>query len=257
MIRLRANNFDLKDIELVLFDKDGTIFDIHKYWSFVITRRAEYFSNLAEPLHRRRLFDELNMVMGLMDNNLISNSGPVGIKSRRDIIELVCSTLQKTISEVTIEDVEIGFSKIDSMANDSFDSTLKTLPGVKKVMEELRNEKCLVSLATTDVESRSIQTLKYADLYQYFDCMVCSDHVKNSKPSRDIVDKTMKELNCQNRNGVALIGDSMVDLEMAKNSGIHFIGVGTGLNSNEFITQSDNYVEFLTELEILPHKTNL
>jgi HAD superfamily hydrolase (TIGR01509 family) len=254
LITLRTNDFELKGIELVIFDKDGTIFDIHKYWSFVISKRAEYFSNLVAVQYKKDLFGKLIETMGLLNNGLIRNTGPIGIKSRRDIVELIYRTLQQLIPKISTADVEKGFLEVDSIVDRQFNNILGLLPGVEEKIVELHSAKCFVSLATSDVSSRAIRALKHVDLYKNFDCILCSDQVENPKPAIDMVDEIMNKLNCQSKNNIVLIGDSLSDLEMAKNSGIHFIGVGTGLNSSKFISQSNNFVESLVDMEILSEK---
>ena len=47
-----------------------------------------------------------------------------------------------------------------------------------------------------------------------------------------------------------MIGDSISDLEMAKNANINFIGVTTGANSDEFIRNSEFLVESLLGIEV-------
>ena len=41
MINLKSKNFNLKNLELIIFDKDGTITDSHFFWIEIIKRRAK------------------------------------------------------------------------------------------------------------------------------------------------------------------------------------------------------------------------
>ena len=45
-----------------------------------------------------------------------------------------------------------------------------------------------------------------------------------------------------------LIGDSIADVNLAKNAGIHFIGVKTGTNPDDFLIASDILLENLSDI---------
>ena len=68
-----------------------------------------------------------------------------------------------------------------------------------------------------------------------------------------MVNQIMNELHCQDKSKAVLIGDSLSDLEMAKNAQIKFIGVGTGLDSKAFENGSENFVKTLRDLKILSY----
>ena len=41
MISLKTNNWEITNIETVLFDKDGTFIDLHYFWGKMTELRAE------------------------------------------------------------------------------------------------------------------------------------------------------------------------------------------------------------------------
>ena len=59
MINLSTNNWEIKNIETILFDKDGTLVDLHFFWGkmteFRIKEIIKYY-NLKEEL-----FEELGL----------------------------------------------------------------------------------------------------------------------------------------------------------------------------------------------------
>ena len=95
MVKIITDNFFIDNIKLVVFDKDGTIFDLHKYWSFVITERAKYFSLLVSDINKNVIIDELVNSMGMVKDGKLSKNGPVGVKSRSYIIEVVYQIVKR------------------------------------------------------------------------------------------------------------------------------------------------------------------
>ena len=45
MIKLLGPKFQFNDVELILFDKDGTLTDSHSFWLEIINRRAAKICN--------------------------------------------------------------------------------------------------------------------------------------------------------------------------------------------------------------------
>ena len=109
MIKIIADNFFIDNIKLAIFDKDGTIFDIHKYWSFIIKERARYFSKLVPSSNTDRIIEDLVVSMGLVKDNKLSKNGPVGIKSRAYIIDLVYKIVNKYENIISKSEIKNGF----------------------------------------------------------------------------------------------------------------------------------------------------
>jgi len=250
MINLKSDSFELKNIGLVIFDKDGTIFDIHKYWSEVINMRAHYICELDVVKKKTELKGDLLKTLGLMENGLINPNGPIGIKSRKEIINIIYQKLHDNSLPITITDLEVIFREVDLAIERKSNALIAVLPGVAEKIKKLHSLGCLIALASSDISSRSIKTLKFSNLYKYFNSVVCSDDVKNPKPACDSVDKIMHDLKYNHRDRIVLIGDSVADQETAKKSKISFIGVGTGLKSKRFITLTKNYLHSFNELEV-------
>jgi phosphoglycolate phosphatase len=244
------NQIQYKDIKLVVFDKDGTLFDLHKYWSFVIKQRATYFAEKYGH-SSKNIFESLTKIMGLVNGNCISKKGPIGIRPRSYIKNEVYNTLQKSGFNLSLNDIDIGFNQVDRLVDMELNSLIDKLPGVDNLIKSLKNLGCYVTLATTDIQQRTIITLKHANMNSTFDFIIASDDVIESKPNREMIDKIIFQFSEINYSQVLLIGDSIVDLEMAKNSGINFIGVKTGTNADEFISSGELMVDYLSDIQLM------
>ena len=250
MVNLIVAEESLNDIELVIFDKDGTLFDLHQYWSFVIIERAKYFSNMFSHPESDFIYSELLSSMGLVENNKINNVGPVGVRSRNFIIKLVYRIINDKDANIDIKDIEEGFVVVDSIVDHNFKSLIEKLPGVDDLILSLKESGCLIALATTDVSQRAIKALKYSQISNFFDYIIGSDNVMHTKPDSEMVDKILSKLNIVDRNNVVLIGDSITDLNTAINSNISFIGTMTGSNSDKFILNTEFLVNSLAEIKL-------
>jgi phosphoglycolate phosphatase len=62
--------------------------------------------------------------------------------------------------------------------------------------------------------------------------------VENHKPHPESVHMTLEQLSIPLDHAV-VIGDSIFDLDMAKNAGVDAIGVTTGLHSKEMLAKSE------------------
>jgi len=250
MVNLIVAEESLNDIELVIFDKDGTLFDLHQYWSFVIIERAKYFSNMFSHPESDFIYSELLSSMGLVENNKINNVGPVGVRSRNFIIKLVYRIINDKDANIDIKDIEEGFVVVDSIVDHNFKSLIEKLPGVDDLLLSLKESGCLIALATTDVSQRAIKALKYSQISNFFDYIIGSDNVMHTKPDSEMVDKILSKLNIVDRNNVVLIGDSITDLNTAINSNISFIGTMTGSSSDEFIKNTELLVDDLSKITV-------
>lgn len=247
MSNINDTDYIIENIELVIFDKDGTLIDIHKYWYHMIKARAEYIS-------LKYLDNNLNSIKELMDLmgidlhlKKIKPEGPVGIKPRKYIINLVVEYLQLMKLNVNFEDIANDFITVDVITQSKLSSILELLPGVSRFLENLRRSNIKTAIATTDLTERAVLACEVLSIKSNFDIIVGADLVKNSKPSPDLVDKIIGDMNIQ-ASRTLVIGDSIPDLGMARNSGVKFVGVLTGLYNEEFIKNAEYISKDMTYL---------
>ncbi len=114
--------------------------------------------------------------------------------------------------------------------------------GVYELLEYLKSEGKVLSIATNAPDFFAKSMLKHAKMLEYFEFVIGSNCVKNSKPSPDMVDMI-----CTNsgivKSQTILIGDSIKDELAAKNANIDFLfanwGYGTGESNKRFDTIFD------------------
>jgi phosphoglycolate phosphatase len=238
------------DVDLVIFDKDGTLIDIHYYWGGMIKLRSEMLSKkYIKVSAQKKVTKELMSIMGInLATGKIRSTGPIGINPREFIIALVSKTMEQHYSAITPEQVSDVFIEIDIYSQKHLERLVKPLPGVENLLMRLKRQQIKIAIATTDLTSRAKLAMDSIGLSQYFDYIAGSDLVDKAKPSPDLVDYLCKKLS-SNKNKTVVVGDSIVDFRMAKLAGVGFIGVKTGLYSPEFLKGSKNLVENLENIE--------
>lgn len=225
----------LKDVELIIFDKDGTLIDIHHYWSSMIGIRAReivnhWFNDTDAAQHEANL-------MTLMGVNLstgrLKPEGPVGVKPRGHIVDLVSDYVCQQAQPVTHDDVELLFQSVDQMTEQNLRPLLKPLPGVEKLLADIKASDTNTVIASTDITSRAIKAMQALQLDTFFSHIVGGDAVKHTKPAPDLARLIIEKVGVS-PSKVAVIGDHPVDILMGMGAGVEVnIGVLNGISQQQ------------------------
>jgi phosphoglycolate phosphatase len=103
-------------------------------------------------------------------------------------------------------------------------------PGVAKGLEVLKSKGLLLAVATSKVSKSAEALLKAAGLWDYFDFVICADHVKNPKPHPEMGLLVMQKLGVLPEHSI-MVGDTTHDIFMANDSGMRSIAVSYGIHS--------------------------
>ncbi len=240
----------IDNIKMVIFDKDGTLIDVHHYWCSMIEFRADFFVNSLNISDKQKLHDDLVKAMGInLKTKKMKPEGPVGIKPRGFIVDVALDIMKKYDKSYTKLMVEDIFKKVDEFSKTKLDTIVKALPDMKRVLEDLTKANIKISIATTDLSARAVLAMKSLSVDAYFTNIAGADLVKKAKPNPDLVEYILDE-NSLSKEDVVVVGDSMADLGMATNANCKFIAVKSGLYTSDFINQSENIIEDLTKLRV-------
>lgn len=243
-------NTEIDNVKMIIFDKDGTLIDIHHYWCSMIQFRAEFLVNSIIGIDKEALYEDLISSMGIdLKTKKMKSEGPVGIKPRSFIVDIALQTIFKYIKSYSKEKVIDIFAEVDEYSKTKLKYIVKPLDGVLELLCNLKQVGILASVATTDLTHRAVLSMSIIDLEDYFIDIVGADLVKNAKPSADLVNLIVdkNKLTCDE---IIVVGDSMVDLSMAKNAKCKFIGVKTGLYTSEFLDSREYLINDLRELKV-------
>ena len=107
----------------------------------------------------------------------------------------------------------------------------KPYPGIRELLQELRNRGHKLYVATSKPENMALEVLNRFDLARFFD-QICGAGLDESRASKDRVIAYLLENNAEDREMV-MVGDTKYDVLGAKAHGIPCIGVGWGYGTEE------------------------
>ena len=214
----------------VLFDKDGTLVDIHHYWASMIRLRSallvEWFAADGPPLVEERIVEAMGVDPG---TGRMKRDGPVGVRPRPAIVVISADVLRAMGHEVSDEDVEACFAEVDRRTAADLAPLVRVLPGVEGLLEDLATTGVVSAVVTTDLSVRATGALEVAGLLDRFEVVVGADEVARTKPAPDLAVAAMECLDVDPVRTV-VVGDHPVDVDMAVAAGCGAaVGVLTGL----------------------------
>lgn len=193
----------------VIFDMDGTILN-----TLEDLKNATNYSLRQFGMPERSL-EEVRMFVGNGIRKLVERAVPAG-------------TSEEKIAQVF--DVFLEYYEIHSADNTS------PYPGILELVEKLKKSgiKTAVSTNKADVPAQELGREYFNGI---FDLIVGQQDGLKVKPAPDSVNKILSILDIQKKDAI-YIGDSDVDIQTAKNSGLDFIGVSWGFRGREFLEKN-------------------
>jgi len=244
------NKLALPDVEAVIFDKDGTLIDVHHYWASMLKIRAKLIVKKYEL--DGKVKNELMDVMGIdAKTGKIKADGPVGIKPRSFIVSIATEVLNSNNVDASHDDIENIFLEVDKNTSDNILPLLKLLPGVEQLLESLSQYGIVIMLATTDMTMRARLAMRALNIEHFFSEIIGGDAVDFAKPSPDLALSVIEKREV-NKDKTVVIGDHPVDIKMGMSANVGCnIGVLTGLSNADLFSKLDCFViENLKDIKV-------
>lgn len=175
-------------IDTVLFDFDGTIMDTND----VILNSWQHTFRTLENREESR-------------ENLVCTFG--------EPLEL---TMRKFFPDIP---VERSLDIYRSYHRDNFGELISLFPGMKELLEEVKNRGYKTGLVTSRLLNTTVQGLEKYRIKEYFDAMVTADDTTKHKPDPQPINIILEKLGSSPENAV-MLGDTVFDMMCAKNAGV-------------------------------------
>jgi phosphoglycolate phosphatase-like HAD superfamily hydrolase len=239
MVNLIGPDWKINKVESVIFDKDGTLIDLHEYWGRIVNIRAELLSR-KYPLP----VDQLCLIMGYNPNGRkLLSEGPVGLYSRKKVIDI---TINKCVElygvHIPLDTMENLFDLAQVMFQTEIYQHIKVLTGVKSFLASLHQNNVKMGIVTSDSLESTHQVLEYLGIQNYFTSVVGRESCTESKDSGIPCSLALEELEANPMTTIT-VGDAPVDLVMGQKRGcLAGIGVTTGQTSYEELYKYDKHI---------------
>ncbi|MCA9408089.1 MAG: HAD family hydrolase [Candidatus Omnitrophica bacterium] len=218
MATLRINNREFKEVELCVFDKDGTLVDLYHYWSVMLDLRAEKImalTGLSSSGDKTALVE----AMGIdLIGQRIKPTGPVGLFPRTVVQKAAEDILNQRQILNLHEKCTQAFLLADEHSQKNLKDLLKLKPGITELLSRLKKEGVKSAVATSDKTDRTEKIIDALGLSHYFDLIVGFDSVSNPKPHPESLELINNQLNIQPKKSV-IFGDTCSDMEMGNRAG--------------------------------------
>ena len=184
-VDLVVNGEVIPDVRLVVFDKDGTLIDVHAYWVNIVRLRSEVMG--------RRLNLSRKDVAGLMDamgvdvlQMRVKRTGPVGIKQRHVVLRAGADYLDARGYGDQTDGLVEAFAETDRLSVTGLDEMIQPIEGLYALVDSLVTCGCRVGVATADRTDRATLALQHLKIASSIDFVAGADMVRAPKPAPDI-----------------------------------------------------------------------
>lgn len=204
-------------IKGIIFDKDGTLIKFKEFWLAAAMAAAE------------TVLDRLGCPKDAADEMLRAAGAYDGIKGK------LCSGTYADISDAFEEIIKkrcpgCAAENIYDLTRDAFDECVKygkivpACENIKGVIESLKGKGISLFLVTTDGYGITKKCLDGLGITEYFDGIYTDDGEGKTKPDPYFIYRIEESFGFA-PDELLMVGDTVTDIEFAKNGGIAAVGV--------------------------------
>lgn len=204
--RIQAVMF--RDIELVIYDLDGTLIDCTDN---IVTSFRMIWEEIGEPFN----------------SELIKSRIGVGL------VEILLELLPEKYHE---EVMELRQKYIDNFMSLGTDH-IRLLPNVEETMMELNKRGYKQTIATNKTASEAVRIMEALGLGDYIDLYAGYGTVPNVKPAPDMILYSLDKMDVSHDKAV-FVDDSKVGLTAGIRANVYTVGITTGTSSEDQIKET-------------------
>lgn len=213
----------LEGIDLVVFDKDGTLLDFHAMWG----GWAAELGRRLDGATRRPVAGDVFATIGFdPTNGRVRPGAPLAVATMSEIRELIAAVIRRWCPSVGAarQAVETAWFIPDPVAS------AVPIADVPALFGALVDSGRRVAVATTDDRSPTDATLRALGVRDLVSALACGDDGTGVKPDPRMLLGLCETLRIP-PDRTAVIGDTLADLQMARSAGARLaIGVLSGID---------------------------
>jgi phosphoglycolate phosphatase len=231
----------LDAVDLVVFDKDGTLISFEAMWSGWTLE----LGNRLEIATRRPVAGDVFATIGYdPTSNRVLPGGPLAVATMGEIEELVGAVLRRWCPSVSAARRILAEAWVEP---DPVERAVPLGPLVE-IFSAVHDGGRRIAVATTDDRRPTEATLSALGIAELVDDILCGDDDGPIKPAPAALLATATRLGVAIAR-TAMVGDTPADLRMARGAGARSIGVTSGVGSaGELAVDADLLVESVADL---------
>ncbi len=161
--------------------------------------------------------------------------------------------LDKTFRELLGEEkVSQAISFFRQKYEEVFRANTRLLPNVREVVETLHRQEVHMAVATNKLGRFSRTIFEHFGMEKYFGVIVGDGDVSENKPNPEMLYYAMRQIGVQKEDAV-FVGDSVIDIQTAKNAGLKIFSVPTGNTTREDLEKAQPTVLLDRLLDLLTY----
>jgi phosphoglycolate phosphatase-like HAD superfamily hydrolase len=232
----------LDGVELLIFDKDGTLIEFHLMWGAWVDALAERLEAAAGIPLRTGLYP----LLGVDDTS--------GLVAAHGLLAATPMSRIREVVEQYVADAGAGHATAASAVDAAWHAPdpvalARPVANLPELLARIRRRVGTFAVATSDDRDPTERTLRALGIEQDFATLACADDGIPTKPAPDPVLRICERLGIEPAR-TAVIGDSPADLRMGAAAGVRrSIGVLTGVGDRASLEPlADVVLDSITEL---------
>lgn len=211
----------LARVAAVAFDKDGTLLETQPFWHELWRLRRALIAEAAGEGIAAIWEREVGAAGGAFDRN-----GPFAVATLAEEVPLLAGLFYRQLGWGW-EKCRRTSLEIHRESNDRLDleRTTSARQGVVDLIPALKEAGVAVGIVTSDEKERAQQSLELVGLpLATWDFLLTPADVDRPKPAPDMVLAACEQIGC-GPEAIAVVGDSLVDMKMARAAGALAVAV--------------------------------
>lgn len=255
MAHISINN-NTYEADLLVFDKDGLMFDSEQFWIEMANARIRALSKLC-PTEAVMAWTKLMGVRtemtgdGKINATWVDPVGIIAIAPPKEEVVILAAFLLDKLGLMWHEARKLAEKLFEeSDADISLQRALKPQPGFVELMERINALDIPYGVATSDTYERTKGSMSQYNCWDKVRFVITPLEVSHGKPEPDMLIYISEKQNVP-LNRMVMIGDSYVDVKMAQAAGSIGIGVSDSAEMREkMMPYASEIIESLTKIKI-------
>ena len=222
--------------QAVLFDKDGTLLDLDKFWIPVAIYAAK---SVAGDNADEEILQKMLESIGV-SNETADVTGTLCCGTNGEIGECFYEVLCK--NGINIEK-NVVMEKVINAVHDgaSVGVVAPTCKNLAATLEKLKNNNIKLAVVTSDDACSTANCLEKLGIKKYFDAVYTEGGELPHKPAPDMLYDFCEKFDVD-KECVVMVGDTYTDMNFAKNAGVRAVGVAKTEKHKEYLMKKTDTV---------------